>query len=92
MAAKTARAEVLALYKWVSTPYSIVELYGILRKLTDSELLELMQSSNLAVVRISWAEYGKRHAGLELTFTLRVDNVLDVVVGGVVVGAGVGIV
>lgn len=79
-------------YLWVSEPRSLLGLEIVLAQLRDVELLHILKdTSNQQALTIAWAEYGRRHTAADIKLSMRITDVLEVDVAGVIVGASLGL-
>jgi hypothetical protein len=76
------RAHLLRLYTWVARPRSVHNLKLILRRLTEAELLYLINDykSSPVAAKIAWTEFGSRRGFISVVYRMREHAVLEVAV------------
>lgn len=86
----TANGRLFQFYSWVTHPTTLHSLRQILRKLSDEDLMGLMSKpASKQALTIAWAEYGRRHANVQIEFEMQGVDVLSVRASDLVIGSSV---
>jgi hypothetical protein len=86
------RVRLFRFFSWVARPRGVSNLKMILRRLTDDDLVGLMErhADSPAAAKIAWAEFGRRHGFANIDFEMREVNVLEVQTRDLVLASGLG--
>lgn len=89
----TMKGRLFQFHMWVAHPTTLSSLQAILKKLLDEDLLELMRNvGSKQALTIAWAEYGRRHANVNIEFEMKSTDVLSVRASDLIIGHGVSLV
>lgn len=88
----TMKGRLFAFYAWMSRPTTISSLKMVLKKLTDDDLRHIMSNTaSREALTLAWAEFGRRHANVNLEFEMSSTEVLSIRASNLVFAQGVAI-
>lgn len=88
----TSKGRLFTFYMWTARPTSISSLRAILKRMTDEDLLTIIKKTDSKVpLTIAWAEYGRRHANVDLEFEMKDIDVLTVRATNLIIAQGTAI-